>query len=125
MIGKLLKRVVEWTVRQHEEAVAASDIESTKEWAIREIRAAAKDAGSTISLGPAVTSYVDQCVREQLAAAINAKTIDLQAAHAEYVEKYAKHATYGDPSRPIVGVTSAGRGYHYQSGLINTRKADQ
>lgn len=46
--------------------------------------------------------------------------IDLAAAHRGYVERYAKHAKYGDPDRPITGVTT-GRSYNYASAYENMR----
>jgi hypothetical protein len=46
--------------------------------------------------------------------------INLAAAHAGYVARYAKHAKYGDPDRPIVGVNT-GRAYNYASAMENRR----
>lgn len=51
------------------------------------------------------------------------QVIDLAAAHRGYVERYAKHAKYGDPDRPIVGVNT-GRSHSWAAAYDNMRAAN-
>jgi hypothetical protein len=124
MIGKLIQRGVEWATREYWKARGIAAIHEAKDAAVDVIRQTAREMRQDL-LTEAMKGEVDRCVREQIAAAMNAKTLDLQSAHADYVAKYGKHATYGDPSRPIVGVTSANRAYDFATGLNSRRKAEQ
>lgn len=58
-------------------------------------------------------------------AIVGKKTINLQDAHAHYVDMYAKHAKYGPDRPPAVGVETGAltsRSYDFATGLNGTQK---
>lgn len=125
MIGKLIQRAVEFATREYWKARGIQQIHDAKDMAMGEIRELIRNL-RTEQISSSLKGEIDQCVREHLSAAIATKTIDLEAAHAKYVEQYGKHATYGEPDRVRVGVNSGvSRSYDFASGLTNTRKAQQ